>query len=94
MKALLARGESLTNALVAERAEDVTYVDSGLVPLSRQIAEPLSPRDAVAQEYGIERERLELIELRRRLGPKAWRDTVMSGKFFRPAPANAEPTLP
>jgi hypothetical protein len=57
------------------------------LPLARQSDEPLSPADAVAQEYGVERERSEQIALRRRLGPQAWRELVVSGKFFRPAQA-------
>jgi monofunctional biosynthetic peptidoglycan transglycosylase len=93
LRALIEQGESLTNALAAARAEGVTCVDGGPALLARQIAEPLSPMDAMTQGYGIERERLELIELRRRLGPKAWRDIVMSGNFFKPSPAHAEPTL-
>jgi hypothetical protein len=93
MNALLAQGQVLTDAFSAERMLVGTpAAESDLVPPSRQIAEPLSPGDAVAQEYGLERERLELIELRRIFGPKAWRETVMSGKFFRLAPTNAEST--
>lgn len=95
LKTLLAQGQSLTDALAAERLSVGSPVaESDLVPMSRQIAEPLSPADAVAQEYGIERERLELIQLRRSLGPKAWREIVMSGKFFRLTPTNAESTMP
>jgi monofunctional biosynthetic peptidoglycan transglycosylase len=94
LKALLAQGESLPDAFRADRRSIATEPESDLVPLSRQIAEPLLPEDAVVQEYGIERERLELVQLRRSLGAKAWRELIMSGKFFRlDAAANTEPNL-
>jgi hypothetical protein len=85
----------LADAFTAERRSTATESASELVPLSRRIAEPLLPEDAVVQEYGIERERLELVQLRRSLGAKAWRQLIMSGKFFRlDAAANTGPNLP
>lgn len=92
LRLLLARGESLIDALAAERALGAPDESAELVPLARQVAEPLSAADAVAQQYGFERERLEQIALRDRLGPKAWRELVVSGNFFRATPA--EPGTP
>jgi len=85
LRSRLSRGESLPDALAAERAAGEPAVASHPWPLERQSDEPLSPADAVAREYGLERERSEQIALRRRLGPRAWRELVVSGKFFRPA---------
>lgn len=93
LKKLLAQGRSLTGAFLAERTPFAPPMDSVLVPLTRQKAERLLPEDIVAQEYGIERERFELIELRRSLGTEAWRELVMSGKFFRLTATDAEPSL-
>jgi monofunctional glycosyltransferase len=93
LKKLLAQGLSLPDAVAAERTPSAPPMDKVLVPLSRQNAEPLLPENIAAQEYGIERERFELIALRRSLGPKVWRELVMSGKFFRLAATDAEPNL-
>jgi monofunctional biosynthetic peptidoglycan transglycosylase len=91
---LLARGETLTQAFAAERAAGECPAELDLVPFARRNDEPLAAREAVEQEFGLERERFELIELRRRLGAEQWNEVVVSGKFFRAAPVRTETALP
>lgn len=94
LREMLARGETLTRAFASERAAGACPAQLDLVPFTRRNDEPLAAREAVAQEFGLERERFELIELRRRLGAEQWREVVVSGKFFRAAPGQTEPALP
>ncbi|MDX6269054.1 MAG: monofunctional glycosyltransferase [Acidobacteriota bacterium] len=94
LKDLLAGGESLADAFALERAAGECDAELDLVPFTRRNEEPLTAREAVAQEYGIERERFELIELRRRLGAKQWNEVVASGKFFRAATEQTDALTP
>ncbi|HEV2800035.1 MAG TPA: biosynthetic peptidoglycan transglycosylase [Pyrinomonadaceae bacterium] len=95
LRELLARGASLREAFAAERASGALNSEASFLPFTRHNDEPLAPRDAVASAgFGFERERFELIELRRRLGAKRWQEAVVSGGFFRAAPKATEAALP
>jgi monofunctional biosynthetic peptidoglycan transglycosylase len=81
LRTRLMSGEPLQSALSSKPEVRDAQANLDQLIWPRQITEPLPPADAIARGCGAARERLELIELRRRFGPNFWRRVVSSGDF-------------